>query len=194
MNPQTWWYLTRASGIVAWLMLTASVLWGVALSTRAFPRSRRPAWLRDLHRWLGALTIALVVLHVAALVGDSYVHFGVADVVVPMASSWRPAAVALGIVSAWLLATVQVTSLVMGRLPRGVWHAIHLASYVTFWLTALHGALAGSDRSNLLYQVTGGVAIVAVAAASTYRALDRDRRRPSPSRQPTAKPSTSPTA
>ncbi|QYG93511.1 hypothetical protein HC251_14475 [Iamia sp. SCSIO 61187] len=194
MNPQTWWYLTRASGIVAWLMLTASVLWGVVLSTRAFPHRRRPAWLLDLHRWLGALTVALVVLHVAALVGDSYVHFGVADVLVPMASSWRPAAVALGIVSAWLLAAVQVTSLVMGRLPRRVWHAIHLTSYATFWLTALHGALAGSDRSNLLYQVTGAVAIVAVAVASTYRALNRGERRPTRPRQPTAAPSASPTA
>ena len=55
MNPQVWWYLTRASGIVAWLMLTASVIWGIVLSTKAFPEHRRPAWLLDLHRWLGGL-------------------------------------------------------------------------------------------------------------------------------------------
>ena len=53
MNPQIWWYLTRASGIVAWLMLTASVIWGIVLATKAFPEHRRPAWLLDLHRWLG---------------------------------------------------------------------------------------------------------------------------------------------
>ena len=48
MNPQFWWYLTRSSGIVAWLMLTASVIWGVLLSTKAFPTQRRPAWLLEL--------------------------------------------------------------------------------------------------------------------------------------------------
>ena len=53
MSEQVWWYLTRASGIVAWLMLTASVIWGIVLSTKAFPEQRRPAWLLDLHRWLG---------------------------------------------------------------------------------------------------------------------------------------------
>lgn len=177
MSPQVWWYLTRASGIVAWLMLTASVLWGVMLSAKDLPGRRRPAWLLDLHRWLGALTLGFIGLHVTALVADSYVHFGAADVLVPFASSWRPAAVALGIVSGWLLVTVQVTSLAMRRLPRKVWHAIHLSSYATFWLATVHAALAGSDRANLLYQVTGALAILAVAGASIYRATHRGQPR-----------------
>ena len=50
MNAQFWWFLTRASGIVAWLMLTLSVIWGILLSTKAFPEQRRPVWLLSLHR------------------------------------------------------------------------------------------------------------------------------------------------
>jgi cytochrome b len=71
MSPQFWWFLTRASGIVAWLMLTASIIWGIVLSTKAFPEQRRPAWLLDLHRWLGGLTVSFVAIHLAALVADS---------------------------------------------------------------------------------------------------------------------------
>ena len=132
MNPQIWWYLTRAAGIVAWLMLTASVIWGIVLSTKAFPEHRRPAWLLDLHRWLGGLAVAFTAIHLGALVADSYVHFGLADVTVPFASQWKPGAVALGIAAMWLLVAVEATSLAMKRLPRRTWRLIHLSSYAVF--------------------------------------------------------------
>ncbi len=175
MSSQIWWYLARASGIVAWLMLTASVLWGIVLSTKAFPAHRRPAWLLDLHRWLGALTLGFIGLHIASLVADSYTHFGAADVLVPWASAWKPTAVALGIIGAWLLVLVQVTSLVMSRLPRRFWHAVHLSSYATFVLTTGHAILAGTDRSQRLFQVTGAIAVAAVVAAPAYRYRQQGR-------------------
>ena len=93
MTTPLWWFVARSSGMVAWVMLTTSVIWGVVLSTKAFPSARRPAWLLDLHRWLGGLTIAFVVLHIGALLADSYTHFTLADVAVPFASSWKPGAV-----------------------------------------------------------------------------------------------------
>ena len=80
MTTPLWWFVARSSGMVAWVMLTTSVIWGVVLSTKAFPSARRPAWLLDLHRWLGGLTIAFVVLHIGALIADSYTHFTLADV------------------------------------------------------------------------------------------------------------------
>lgn len=173
MTEQFWWHVTRASGIVAWLMLTAAVIWGVLLSTPAFGTIRRPAWLLDLHRWLGGLTVAFVAVHVAALVADGYVHFGVADVTVPMASDWKPGAVAYGVIAMWLLVAVQATSLAVTRLPRRVWRAVHLTSYLVFWSTSIHAALAGTDRSSSLYQVTAAASIVAVAWAVMYRVANR---------------------
>jgi DMSO/TMAO reductase YedYZ heme-binding membrane subunit len=173
MGAQFWWFVTRASGIVAWLMLAASVIWGVVLSTKAFPERRRPAWLLDLHRWLGGLAMTFLAIHLSALVADNYTHFGLADIAVPFASSWKSGAVALGVVAAWLLVAVEVTSLAMKHLPRKAWRAIHLTSYVTFWLTSLHGAFAGSDRTAWLYQATAGASIIAVAWAMLYRATNR---------------------
>ena len=177
MNPQFWWYVTRASGIVAWLMLTGSVVWGVILATKAFPDHRRPAWLLDLHRWLGALTIVFVGLHMGALVADNYVHFDLVDLLVPFASSWRTIAVAIGVIAFWLLVAVQVSSSMMRRLPRRLWRYIHLTSYLTFWLTSIHAALAGTDRTSPLYQATAIVAIVTVMWSLAYRLLRGPRRR-----------------
>lgn len=173
MNPQFWWYVTRASGIIAWLALTGSVLWGVVLSTKAFPKHRRPAWLLDLHRWLGGLTVAFVAIHLVALVADSYVEFDVVDLVVPFASEWEPLAVALGVIAMWLLVAIEATSLAMKRLPKRLWRGVHLTSYLVFWLTSIHAALAGTDPSQRLYQATAVLMIVAVVWATMYRIANR---------------------
>jgi DMSO/TMAO reductase YedYZ heme-binding membrane subunit len=169
VSPQWWWYVTRASGIVAWLALTASVLWGVVLSTKAFPEHRRPAWLLDLHRWLGALTLAFVAMHIGAILADGFVDFGPLDVAVPFRSEWRTGAVALGIVAAWLVVAVQLTSVFKRRMPRRAWRWVHLTSYVVFWLTSLHAAFAGTDRGSNWYLGTSIASIMAVAWATMYR-------------------------
>lgn len=177
MNEQFWWYLTRSSGIVAWLMLTASVIWGVVLSTRAFPEQRRPAWLLGLHRWLGGLAVSFLAIHLAALVADSYIEFGIADLTIPFASEWKPGAVALGVVAFWLLVAIEVTSLAKRRLSRRVWRGIHFLSYAVFWLTSIHAALAGTDRTQWLYQVTAAASIAAVAWSLMYRLSNRRKAR-----------------
>ena len=186
MNPQLWWFLARWSGMIAWLMLTASVIWGVVLSTKAFSQHRRPAWLRDLHAWLGGLTVFFEALHVFALWADSYVQFDLADLAVPYAIDWKPGAVAMGIVAAWLLVAVQFTSLAMARLPRVVWRIIHFTSYATFWLTSLHAAYAGTDRVTGPYQITAVASIIAVVWSMIYRVTHRRSPRPSPPADPTA--------
>ena len=163
MSPQFWWFLTRASGIVAWLMLTLTVIWGILLSTKAFPEQRRPIWLLSLHRWLGGLTISFLAIHLIALVADSYVTFGLADITIPYASDWKPGAVALGVLAAWLLVAVELTSLAMKHLPRKFWRVVHLTSYVAFWLTSLHAAFAGTDATSWLYRGGAAASIIAVA-------------------------------
>jgi len=173
MNPHFWWYLTRASGIIAWLMLTASVIWGIVLSTKAFANRRRPAWLLDLHRWLGGLTVSFVAIHIAALVADSYSHFGIKELTVPYATTWKPGAIALGIIAMYFLVAVELTSLAMKKLPKKFWRGVHMTSYGVFLLTSLHAAFAGTDRNTWLYQGTALASIIAVAWATMYRIANR---------------------
>jgi DMSO/TMAO reductase YedYZ heme-binding membrane subunit len=150
MNPQLWWYVARASGLVAWGLAVSSVLWGLALSTKALGPRPRAAWLLDLHRFLGGLTVAFVAVHLGALVADSYVHVGLADLLVPMASSWKPAPVALGVIAFWFLVAIEVTSLFMRHLPRPMWRAVHLTSYVVAAAATVHGITAGTDAGSSL--------------------------------------------
>ena len=115
-------------------------------------RRGAPAWILDLHKFLGTLSLVFVGVHVAALVADNYVHFGAAELFVPMQSSWRPGAVAWGIAGLYLLVAIQLTSWFMRRLPRRLWHAIHLGSFPLFAVATLHGFTAGADNTNVAVQ------------------------------------------
>jgi DMSO/TMAO reductase YedYZ heme-binding membrane subunit len=118
VNEQTWWYLARASGIVAMALL------------------------------------------------------------VPGASSYRPLAVAIGVVSMYLLVAVEATSYLRRRLPARVWHRVHLASYGLVWGAAVHAGLAGTDVTNRVYQAVALLLTIAAVAATVVRVLGVGRASP----------------
>ena len=182
MNPHIWWYLSRSAGIVAWIMLTASVLWGIVLATDLFPKWRRNASLLAMHRWLAGLTFFFIAGQLATLLFDSYARFRLVDFVVPYAGTWRPTAIAVGVVALWLLVAVEVTALAMKKASKKWWRNVHIASYFVFWGVSIHAALAGTDTSKPLYMVTALVALAAVAFAASYRVLSHDLPKRKPAR------------
>jgi DMSO/TMAO reductase YedYZ heme-binding membrane subunit len=181
MNPQLWWYLARATGIVAWVMLVASVVLGVLLATRVLKPADRPAWLLAMHRWISAIAITCTALHLVGLAADSYVHFGWTEMFVPGASPWKTGAVAVGIGGFWLLAIVQISSMMMKRIPRRLWKGIHYASYLVVWMVSVHAGMAGTDATNFVYQLVALLlTIVAVTAAIVRILTPRRSRRAAP--------------
>ncbi len=159
MSSQVWWFVARSSGIVAWALVTMSVCWGLLLSTRLLSRRVSPAWLLDLHRYLGGLAVVFTGIHLVGLVADSYVTFGWAELFIPMASSWKPGAVAFGVVAFYLLLAIEITSLAMRRLPRSLWRWVHRSSFVLFGFATYHGIVAGTDAGNAWYRIVTWVSI-----------------------------------
>ena len=151
MRSQTWWYAARAGGIIAWALASLAVISGLQLSTRLV-RKPAPSWVLDVHRFLGGLTVVFVAVHLVGLAADQFIGFGPIDFLVPFASSYKPAAVALGVIGMYLLIAIEVTSLAMRKLPRPVWHAVHLTSFVLFVVATVHGLTAGTDRHNAIFQ------------------------------------------
>jgi len=179
------WYVARASGIVSWSLLSLAVVWGVILSTRLLGRRVTPAWLQDLHRFLGGASVAFVGIHVAGLVADDYVHFGPSEVLVPLASSWHPVAVAWGIVAAYLLVAVEVTSLLRKQLPARLWRRVHQSSFLLWVLATVHLFTAGTDATNPALQWTALVLTSAVVFTVVVRVLSPKPDKPARSpRQP----------
>jgi sulfoxide reductase heme-binding subunit YedZ len=182
MTSQAWWYLARASGYVAWGLVTSSVIAGLLLTTRVTKGRPRPAWILDIHRFLAGTAVIFTALHIGGLVADTYVHFGPADIVVPLASHWRPAPVALGVISLYLLGAIELTSLLMRRLPRSVWHGVHLTSYLLFWLATFHLLTAGTDATNPISRLLVGFVGALITFLTFVRVLDRPSQRHAPRR------------
>lgn len=170
VSEQIWWYVARSGGIVAWALVTVSVCWGLFLSTRAANKAAQPANILDLHRFLGGLSVVFTGIHVLGLVMDSYVHFGPSDILVPWASSWKPSAVAWGVIAMYLLLAVEITSLLMKRLPRPFWRQVHRASFGLYIFSTVHGIQAGSDTLNEWYQMAM-IASVNIVAFLTVLAI-----------------------
>ncbi|MCU1456874.1 MAG: Flavodoxin reductase (ferredoxin-NADPH reductase) family 1 [Actinomycetia bacterium] len=162
MSSNLLWYTARAGGIVAWTLVSASVVWGLLMSTKVTGKKVRPNWMLDLHRGLGALAVIFTVVHVAAIMLDSYVPFGWVSNLVPFTSSWHPVAVAWGIIGLYLMLAVELTSLVRNRLPKRVWRGIHFASFGLFVTSAVHALTAGTDSGTLALEawILGCVALV----------------------------------
>jgi LPXTG-motif cell wall-anchored protein len=171
VSNETWWYIARSSGFIAWAAAVGSLLFGMALSTRALGRKPRGPWLLDVHRYLGAVAVAFVGLHLVALIADNFVHFSVVDLLVPFATRYHTTAVAWGVLAFWLLVAVEVSSLVMHRLPRKTWYGIHLTSYVIAVAATMHALYTGTDTSNPVFRWAGLLALGLAGFFTIYRVI-----------------------
>lgn len=176
-DPHFWWYVTRASAVLAWIVMTVAVLWGILLSTRVFRGADNPAWLQDLHRFLGGLALTLTGIHMVSLMLDPWLAMPLDQLLVPLIAEYRPVPVALGILAFYVLLAVQLTSLIMNRLPRRFWKAVHYLSYVAVLAVAVHGALAGTDAGAVWYQLVATVIVTASVLALAVRLVMARRAR-----------------
>ena len=155
------WYATRAGGVVAYALLAAATIWGLALSTRVHGSSPPRPWVLHVHRMLGGLALAMTAFHVISILLDSFVHFGLTDVLVPFATGWKSTAVAVGIIAAYLLLAVEITSLLRQRISNRTWRRVHYASFAVFVFASVHFIAAGTDAASPL---TVGLVIAAVGS------------------------------
>jgi predicted ferric reductase len=172
-HDPTFWYLARASGLTAYLLLTLSVLAGLVVKSKPFGRAVKTASVTDVHRFLALLGLGMLALHGAALVLDSTVHISLAALVVPFASAYRPAAVAAGVAAAELMALVTLSFSLRKWIGGRNWRRLHWATYLTFVLGTVHGLAVGTDR--WAFPLYLG-AVGAVTAATAWRALARPTR------------------
>jgi methionine sulfoxide reductase heme-binding subunit len=171
LGPSADWYLTRASGAVALVLLTASVVIGIA----AIARMRGPGVPRfvvdGLHRTASLLAVAFLVVHIITAVLDSFASISLLEAVVPFAGSYRPLWLGLGAVAFDLLLAVAITSLVRARMGHSAWRGIHWLAYAAWPLAILHGFGTGSDVHQIWLQAISAACVAAVLLAVLARVV-----------------------
>lgn len=161
------WYLTRATGVVALLLLTASMGLGLLTSVRYV----RPSWPRfvtaGLHQNLSLLALAFTGIHIVTTLADSYAPIHLQDVVIPFISAYRPLWLGLGAVAFDLMVALTVTSLLRTRMSHRSWRLVHWTSYLCWPVAVLHGLGTGSDTQVdwVLVVTVACVAVIAGLAA-----------------------------
>jgi methionine sulfoxide reductase heme-binding subunit len=171
-GPSLYWYLTRSTGAVALLLLTAAVVLGV-VDVRRFSTPRWPRFVVDaLHRNVALLAMVFLCLHILTSVLDSFAPISLVDTVVPFVGSYRPFWLGLGAVAFDLLIAVTLTSLLRQRMGYASWRAIHWLTYASWPIALLHGFGTGSDVTDTWLLALSLACLLAVLAAVIVRVAD----------------------
>ncbi len=139
------WYAARATGLVALLLLTASMVWGIAGSMRAGPSGWPRFTMTLLHRNLTLITLAFLAVHIASSTIDRYAGIGWWDAVLPFGSVYKPFWLGLGALAFDLLLAVLVSSLIRRWINLRLWRALHWISYGCWPVALLHSIGIGTD-------------------------------------------------
>jgi predicted ferric reductase len=169
-QPRTWWHLSRASGLVAYGLLEASMLLGLLLSTRFAKTWPGTATAFALHEHASTLGLAFATFHALVLLGDRHTPFALAQLALPFGAAYRPLAVGAGQLAVYGSALLVGSFYVRKRIGQRAWRLVHFASFLVFALTLAHALAAGTDQVVVL---VGSVPIAALLFFATYRLLAR---------------------
>jgi sulfoxide reductase heme-binding subunit YedZ len=165
----TYWYLSRAAGMIAYLLLFGSVVLGLAVKTKAGDWMLGRWRVYDLHQTAALTAMAFLLLHIFSLLGDQYIGFTVSQLLLPFEAPYRMLPVAAGIFGFYLLVVLTGSFYVRRWIGYGTWRSLHYLTFLAFGLGLLHGILSGTDSGQWwardMYWITGAI----VAVFTIYR-------------------------
>jgi predicted ferric reductase len=167
----SYWYLTRASGLAAYLLLFVSVTLGLSMTGDVLERWLRRYRVYDLHRFLSLLTLIVCVFHALIVLPDEYIGFSVAELLLPFASPYRPEFMALGVFALYLTAFIVGTFYLRRLVGYPAWRLIHYATFGAFTLALVHGIGAGTDTPAAWAQYVYAATALVAFNLLVYRAI-----------------------
>jgi sulfoxide reductase heme-binding subunit YedZ len=169
MSSTTIWYTMRASGVVALVLLSATMTLGILTAGRAKSRTWPAFAQADLHKRISILAMVFLALHVLTAVLDTYVHVGWAALVVPFASGYQPFWVALGTVGVDLILALAISGALRQRIAARTWRAIHWVAYASWPVAMAHSLGMGTDAGQLWMDALAGMCCLAVVLPLAWR-------------------------
>jgi len=141
------WLTSRVTAFLAYVAITASVVYGLLLSTKLLDAiAHRPVSFA-LHQDLAAVGLGLAAIHGALLTLDQTINFSIADLLVPFASPYRPIGVGIGQLAFYVVTLVTLSFYARRRIGQRTWRLIHYLTFLAFIGSTAHGILTGTDSS-----------------------------------------------
>lgn len=172
IEPKGFWYLSRASALVAFALLWLATALGLLITNKLARLWPGGPLAFDLHQYASGLGLVVGLAHAALLLADRYVGYAPVQLLVPFSGgAYRPLWVGFGQLATYLLVGVWASSKLRLRIGQSWWRRIHFLSFLAFLLALLHGLLAGTDSGAVgvraLYWLSGG----SVLWLTSYRLL-----------------------
>jgi len=139
------WFISRGTGIATYLLISATMIYGLTLSSRSATGIAPPPVMFAIHEFASWLGILFTVTHALVLILDHYIHFSLLTVIVPFMSSYRPEWVGLGQIGFYMTLLLTASFYIKKKIGQRAWRIIHYASFITFGLVTIHGIYSGSD-------------------------------------------------
>ena len=169
------WYSTRATGIVALILLTATMVLGILTAGRVKSRSWPAFAQAELHKRISVMAMVFLAIHVLTSVLDTYVHLGWGSIFVPFSSSYKPLWTGLGTVAVDLMIAVAVSSALRQRISPSTWRGIHWLAYGSWPVAMAHALGEGTDAAKLWMDAIAALSVLAVGGALAWRIADHKR-------------------
>jgi sulfoxide reductase heme-binding subunit YedZ len=176
VSSTTMWYITRASGIVALVLLTATMVLGLATTSRSRARNWPGFAQQEVHRRISIVSTAFLAIHVFTSILDTYVHISWLAVIVPFTSAYSRFWVAIGTVALDLMVAVFLSSLLRSRMKPGTWRGIHWLAYGSWPVALAHTFGLGTDADEHWVLVLGTLCVLSVGTALLWRIRTTTRR------------------
>lgn len=146
-SEQAMWYLTRAAGMIAYLLLWLSTVWGLAIPSKLFGEVLSGEFTFDFHQFISLLSLGFLSLHIVVLTADRYLPFSVAQLLVPFLSPYRPLWVGIGVIAFYLLLLVTITFYLRKQIGMKAFRYIHYTSLAAYLGAVVHALQSGTDSS-----------------------------------------------
>jgi methionine sulfoxide reductase heme-binding subunit len=173
-----WWLVSRASGIVALVLISLSVIMGLAMATRILARPGAKRTLAKLHEHVALTALLAIGAHGLSLLGDQWLRPGWAGITVPFALGYRPQYTGIGIVGGYMAVLLGPSFYLRRRIGARRWRRLHTLIFVSWLLCAAHTLGAGSDAQRLWLRAIVFVPAVPIAYLLVLRLLRGDAKQP----------------
>jgi sulfoxide reductase heme-binding subunit YedZ len=177
-SAHAWWLASRASGVVALVLLSLTVLIGLAMAAKLFRRRGAARQLLGAHEQLALAALATTAVHGLTLLGDPWLHPGLAGIAIPFTIGYRPAFTGLGILAGYLAALLGLSFYLRRRIGPQLWRRMHRLTVVVWGLAMVHVIGAGTDASSPWLRTL----LLAIAAPVVVLTAKRSLSRPAPAR------------
>ncbi len=177
-GAKAYWFISRSSGVVAYLLLTLGVLWGLVQSGSLFRKWLPPVLALGMHSYLNWFGLGLAALHGVILIGDGYINIDLPKVFTPFISPYRPIPVGLGIIGFYLTLLLSLSFYARSYLGQKTFRLLHYGSFGVFVLVTLHSLLSGTDTGALWWLYVTSLIAVTLLMFARFAATRRPKPAP----------------